>query len=336
MVYLMEGLRGSPMYAHAADISEVHWVMTANDNRVPVVWVKCGPRGGSTATASSAEHPPIVLLHCHGNATDIGMMMGPYYELAEVLGIDVVGVEYSGYGTATGTPSSGNTYADVEAAYDLVESLGVPPSRIVAYGQSVGSGPVARLAASRQLGGAILHSPLLSGIKVVDPQPNKCCRPSCVWHCFDFYPNDRRIQDVSCPVFIMHGQQDDIIPFYHGYQLHKDCPDASRWPAYFPAGAGHNDLVETDIRAYFAELSGFLNGLKSVTESPEQIEMAASPSGNAMVEPMAGPEDGRYEHFRQGTVCMPAGLGRRQQQRTEGASQPDATFGQPPNVVADP
>ena len=28
-------------------------------------------------------------------------------------------------------------------------------------------------------------------LEVVDPKPDVCCRPSCVWSCFDFYPNDR-------------------------------------------------------------------------------------------------------------------------------------------------
>ena len=31
----------------------------------------------------------------------------------------------------------------------------------------------------------------LSLEQVVDPKPDVCCRPSCVWSCFDFYPNDR-------------------------------------------------------------------------------------------------------------------------------------------------
>jgi len=197
--------------------------------------------------------------------------MVPYYQFAKVLGIEVVGVEYSGYGAASGKPSSGNTYADLEAAYDHLTSIGIPPQRIVAYGQSVGSGPVASLAAKRQVGGIVLHSPLLSGIKVVDPQPDSCCRPSCVWHCFDFYPNDRWMKKLSCPVFIMHGQRDDIIPFYHGQRLYKACPKASRWPPYFPARAGHNDLVETDMQMYFGEVSSFLEDMKKIADGMKVV-----------------------------------------------------------------
>lgn len=331
--YEIEGLRQSPLYRRAAESCEVHWVSTRRGTRIPLVWV------------NRTAKPHLVLLHCHGNATDIGMMMGMFHELSRVLGIEVVGVEYTGYGASTGKPSAGHTYADVEAAYDFVVSQGVAPDRIVAYGQSVGSGPVAWLASRRELGGIVLHSPLLSGIKVIDPVPSKCCRPSCVWCCFDFYPNDERVRSVRCPVLIMHGQQDEIIPFYHGYRLYRACPKASRWPAYFPERAGHNNLVETDSRMYFGELSAFLN---SVCNQVEDIGMESPPlvrsrlgsappvltnvaevgSGASSVGPnpfavegnddlllggieaSAGPADGLYEEARKGNVVLPGSVGR--------------------------
>eukprot|EP00440_Ansanella_granifera_P028567 gb/GFBE01031037.1/.p1 GENE.gb/GFBE01031037.1/~~gb/GFBE01031037.1/.p1 ORF type:complete len:433 (+),score=62.79 gb/GFBE01031037.1/:1-1299(+) len=352
MAYLMEGLGGSELYRKAAEASEVRWLTTKNNSQIPMVWLRrekvspprepneTGAEGAQAGASSRESQQPLVLLHGHGNATDIGMMMGPYFELAKVLGVEVAGVEYSGYGAANGKPSSGNTYADLEAAYDFLIAQGVSPKRIVAYGQSVGSGPVSSLASKKQLGGIVLHSPLLSGIKVVDPRPDDCCRPSCVWSCFDFYPNDRRMKTLSCPVFIMHGQRDDIIPFYHGYRLHKACPKQSRWPAYFPARAGHNDLVETDMRAYFGEISSFLHDVKKIAggqkvdppsfEKPQQVQMALKSQPQAeskqsrldlevdeamnaagldfigsAPEPKVGPEDGRYEQLRQGQLRVP-------------------------------
>jgi len=323
----MDGLRASQLYRRAAESSEVWWVTTRRGTRVPLVWMKYrGNKQGSTGAAPSTGQPNLVLLHCHGNATDIGMMMGPYYELAKVLGIDVIGVEYSGYGAASGEPSSSNTNADLEAAYDFVAGHGVPSKRIVAYGQSVGSGPVSSLTGNRELGGIVLHSPLLSGIKVIDPHPNKCCRPSCVWHCFDFYPNYKHIKAVTCPAFIMHGQRDEIIPFYHGKLLHRACPKNSRWPAYFPLRAGHNNLVETDIQMYFGEVKAFLDSLLKIADGLNNQVGTLMPSGKNVLlaarevdsedspprilpggvgdflldapEPKAGPEDGRYEQFR--------------------------------------
>lgn len=333
MHYLMEGLEAAELYRKASEASEMHWLTTRTGNYVPMVWLRREKivTEREVRDESIDPSPPLVLLHCHGNATDIGMMMGPYYELAKVLGIEVCGVEYAGYGAASGRASSGNTYADVEAAYDYLVSKGIEPKRIVAYGQSVGSGPATALASKKPLGGVVLHSPLLSGIKVVDPKPDVCCRPSCVWSCFDFYPNDRRVRHLLCPLFVMHGQRDDIIPFYHGYRLHKACPKQYRWPPYFPPRAGHNDLVETDLRTYFGEVSSFLQDVRHIAEGkkvdppdfekpqqvqmrretePRQVEMAdlsdyfAQGSEN---QPKFGPEDGRYEELRKGNILAQFG-----------------------------
>lgn len=313
--YCMDALRRNPLYQQAADSSEVRWVTTKKNTRVPLVWL---------GKMEAQPIPPLLLLHCHGNATDIGLMMLPYYELAKVLGIEVLGVEYSGYGAATGKPCCANTCADLEAAYDYLISCGVPAERIVAYGQSIGSGPVTALAAKRPLAGIVLHSPLLSGIKVIDPQPESCCRPSCVWHCFDFYPNEKYVRNLTCPVFLMHGQRDDIIPFYHGRRLHEACPKAAHWPAYFPQRAGHNDLAETDMRSYFGQLSAFLQGLRRLADGqsmdgsakPDQAVMGAeSVPAQGQSAAMAGPDDGRYEELRKGNFAVPGGLP--QQRRAE-------------------
>mmetsp|Transcript_9967 Transcript_9967/g.26400 ORF Transcript_9967/g.26400 Transcript_9967/m.26400 type:complete len:345 (-) Transcript_9967:133-1167(-) len=279
-VYRIRSLERNAVYRKALEAAEVRWVDTKRGSRIPVVWVRSRPsaeeqdavaedrsesvgerEGEGERLDGGAKPQPFVLLHCHGNATDLGYMMGPYYHLATTLGIDVVGMEYSGYGSATGSPSEKSTYADVEATYKMITAQGVPPERIVVYGQSVGSGPASCLASKQTVGGLVLHSPLLSGIRVIDPLPDACCRPSCVWSCFDFFPNNRRVRTVKCPVLVMHGRCDEIIPFYHGSSLHQGCLEATRWPPYFPAGAGHNDLVEVDPHRYFGELSTYLRGV---------------------------------------------------------------------------
>lgn len=54
--------------------------------------------------------------------------------------------------------------ADIDAAYKWLRDKGVEPADIVLYGQSVGSGPTAYLAAKEHgLAGVILHSPMASG-----------------------------------------------------------------------------------------------------------------------------------------------------------------------------
>lgn len=344
-----DALGGSEFYRNAASHSSVHFVETAFGERVPVVWVWppsasssrwCAAANGEALSPRRAKSRPLTLLHCHGNATDIGLMLGMYFELARRLDCEVVGVEYTGYGAATGSPSPARAIADAEAAYELLVGVGVPPERIIAYGQSVGSGPALHLAARRRLGGVVLHSPMLSGIKVVDPRPNACCRPSCVYRCFDFFKNYRVVRSAACPVFVVHGLADDIVPPHHGQRLAASAPGCFRWPGFFPAGAGHNDVVEKGSTAYFGVLLAFLRHVREAAEAtaasgpivglvgkPEQQEMAErwngtiawqsdgvdgaappSPDGAVVLvgpagnhaEPMVGPGDGRYAQLRSG------------------------------------
>ena len=97
------------------------------------------------------------ILHCHGNATDLGFMLPSYVDLAENLNVEVFALEYSGYGPPEyhekkikcGTrtvqravvPSFREITSDAESAYwHLVNEQRIKPERIVFYGQSVGSG----------------------------------------------------------------------------------------------------------------------------------------------------------------------------------------------------
>lgn len=313
MVYTLDVLSTYEPYTQAASSSTVHFLRTKRGEKIAAVWVKCSQ--GVPVSAELAQEP-MVLLHCHGNATDAGLMMALYYEMARRFHVEVVGVEYSGYGASSGRPSVSNANADVEAVYNFLIRSGVAPERIVAYGQSVGSGPVLELASKSKLGGVILHSPLLSGIKVIDPEPERCCRPSCVYCCFDFFPNDRRMQSVSCPTFVLHGRRDDVIPFYHGERLAKQAPKEHQWPGYFPDFAGHNDLVEVNCNSYYAEVAQFLNfaaqhrleaeGKAVPASCPAQVEMSElhiPMSATMIAEVAVGPEDGRYEQMRQGNLA---------------------------------
>mmetsp|Transcript_121014 Transcript_121014/g.353615 ORF Transcript_121014/g.353615 Transcript_121014/m.353615 type:complete len:389 (-) Transcript_121014:83-1249(-) len=313
LMYTLSGLREDAFYHQAAEKAEVRFLRTSSGEHIPIVWLPWVGESAPTDSAPSSRKQRFVLLHCHGNATDIGMMMGPFYRLSKQLGIDVVGVEYTGYGMSTGTPSVRSSLQDAEAAYTYLVAAGVPSEQIIVYGQSVGCGPALKLAATHQLGGLILHSPMLSGIKVIDPQPDASCRPSCVWHCFDFYPNQRQMKDVGCPAFIMHGQKDTIIPFYHGHRLVEAVPEAHRWPGYFPVDAGHNDIIELDTGTYFQKMREFLRCIMDRTAQrqgtvarPSQVQMTVSSedesSTQAVSEPIVGPKDGRYQKLRQGNV----------------------------------
>ncbi len=133
--------------------------------------------GAHVATLAYHVPPPRstenvkTIIFSHGNATDIGAMFPLQALLVHNAGCNVVMYDYSGYGESGGCALESSTYTDIEAVYKYcLEHLAAnDPSRIVLYGQSVGSGPCCHLTCKEQLGGMILHSPFMSGMRVLTP-----------------------------------------------------------------------------------------------------------------------------------------------------------------------
>lgn len=179
---------------------------------------------------------------------------------------NVFAYDYTGYGASSGTPSEADTYADICAAYDHLVSNNIcprPSEQIVLYGQSVGSGPSCKLASSknRPIRGMILHSPIMSGIRVLmnNRGPLACC---------DIYPNINRIRKVRAPVLIIHGDRDEEVGFHHGERLYEKIPAEHKHDPCWVKGAGHNDIVEDFPDQYYPKVAQFLRTL----EADEQAE----------------------------------------------------------------
>ncbi|XP_061953321.1 uncharacterized protein LOC133675831 isoform X3 [Populus nigra] len=157
-------------------------------------------RRGTEIVAVYVRYPMATstLLYSHGNAADIGQMYELFMELSIHLRVNLMGYDYSGYGQSSGKPSEHNTYADIEAAYKcLEESYGAKQENIILYGQSVGSGPTVDLAARLpRLRAVVLHSPILSGLRVMYPVKRS------YW--FDIYKNIDKIPLVKCPTLVIH------------------------------------------------------------------------------------------------------------------------------------
>ncbi len=190
------------------------------------------------------------ILYSHGNAEDIGDVR-PILERLERRGFSVFAYDYRGYGTSDGKPSETNTYRDIEASYDyLVKDLKVPADRIIVMGRSVGGGPAVELALHRQTAGLICESCFVSVFRVMTRIRLLC---------FDKFNNIAKIKKLGCPVLIIHGTDDRIIPAWHGRKLFEAAgePRFCLWVE----GAGHNDDI--------AEIAGesYWQKINSLTEA---------------------------------------------------------------------
>ncbi len=170
-------------------------------------------------------------------------------------GMDVVLPEYRGYGRTPGSPSQDAIVQDASDAIDA--ALGATGNtRLVLHGRSLGSGVAAQVAALRELRTAansaeaglpgrrgalvalVLESPFTSiagyawGYGV---PPFIVTNP---------YRTDEVLPSIECPVLILHGRDDEIVPIAHGRALAALHPRATLVELDGSHNSGHSRKSE--------------------------------------------------------------------------------------------
>jgi len=219
--------------------------------------IKIETADGEKISALYLHHPnsEFTILYSHGNAEDIGHLRG-LLKAFQDRGFSVLAYDYRGYGTSEGRPTEKNTYEDIEAAYRyLVGELGVPADRIIALGRSVGGAVAVHLAGREKLAGLIVESSFTSAFVVLTRVP---LVP------FDRFRNIDKIKKVHCPILIIHGTKDMVIPLAHGEKLFEAANEPKL--KFWVEGAGHNDLFWAAGDNYWEIINEFTNMIKSNRE----------------------------------------------------------------------
>jgi uncharacterized protein len=196
-------------------------------------------------------HGPRVVAYFHGNGEDLADSI-PMISVLRSLGVGVLAVEYPGYGIAGGSPSEQGAYAAAESALGWLRTEhGVGADRVILLGQSLGTG-VASEMARRGLGARlVLISPFTSildmGRRMLPFVPAFLVR-----HRFD---TQSKAAAIALPVLIIHGTEDEVVPFAMGERLARAFPRAQ-----FVAipGGRHNDLLTVHAIEVREALSPFL------------------------------------------------------------------------------
>ncbi|KAG8367562.1 hypothetical protein BUALT_Bualt16G0084800 [Buddleja alternifolia] len=228
-------------------------------------------KGGNRIVATFWKHPTgrFTILYSHGNAADLGQMQELFIELRAHLRVNIMSYDYSGYGASTGKPSELNTYYDIEAVYNcLKDDYGIKQEDVILYGQSVGSGPTLHLASRcPRLRAIVLHSAILSGIRVLYNVK--------ITFWFDIFKNIDKIRNVSCPVLVIHGTNDDIVDLSHGKRLWELAKE--KYDPLWVQGGGHCNL-ET-FPEYIKHLRKFVNAMEKLSFSKRGKAGSASAPG---------------------------------------------------------
>jgi len=185
----------------------------------------------------SGEGPRPTVIYFGGNAERVRQRARDRSWVGE-LGWNLVLVSYRGYDDSTGEPSAAALLGDAVAIHDAVAARpDVDPRRIVAWGNSLGSGLAARVARERELAGAILVMPYA---RLSDIAGDVYWWLPVRWLFRHEIDTEADAPAITDPLLVVHGQLDTLIPPGHGQRVIEAWGGPAR--LVLVDGAGHNDL----------------------------------------------------------------------------------------------
>jgi fermentation-respiration switch protein FrsA (DUF1100 family) len=200
-------------------------VLQTSDNERLVGWWK-PPQPGKA-----------IVLYFHGNGGSLWNRRLRARALTET-GRGLLMISYRGYSGSSGNPSEEGLTTDARAAYEWLRHS-YEPSRIIVYGESLGTGVAVRLASERPVAGLVLDAPYTSTADVASLiywyVPVR-------WLMLDQFRSLDAIQQVKVPILVMHGTADRVIPFAFGTQLFEAAPEPKQFLRL--EGEGHSRNLE--------------------------------------------------------------------------------------------
>lgn len=191
------------------------------------------------------KKPKGVVLYLKGNSKSI-KGWGKFAVDFVRLNYDVVMVDYRGFGKSTGRRSQKAIKNDMQFIYDKIHKI-VEEKYIILYGRSMGSGFATKLASTNSPRMLILDAPYYS-LKHLANRYLPFMPLSIIMR----YPvpTYKWIKYVHCPIHIIHGTNDKLIPFKSSIKLANINPDKTRlWSV---VGGGHKNL--NTFRSYHEKL----------------------------------------------------------------------------------
>ncbi|MCB1782963.1 MAG: alpha/beta hydrolase [Alphaproteobacteria bacterium] len=210
------------------------------------------PYGLQTVTVSTSDGvlltswymPPTskdkpVLLYFHGNggkASDRYQKIQTYTKA----GYGVLLAEYRGFGGNAGHITEQGLYLDGRAwMHWLMDGKNIPASKIVLYGESLGSGVAVQLATEFSVSGLVLEVPYLS---MLDMAKHSYPYVPVNLMLKDRFMNSEKIANINMPLLVMHGGEDEIIPLAQAEALYALAKEPKTFVG-FPKGH-HTDLYQ--------------------------------------------------------------------------------------------
>ena len=178
------------------------------------------------------------ILFLHGNA---GSLQNRIHKINhfENMNINFLIIAWRGFSGNKGSPSEKGLYEDAKSAVRWLKQKGLMEKDIIIYGESLGTGIAVEIAQNSNFAGVILESPFTS---MIDAAKNKYPIFPIRFLLKDKYESNKKIKNVKSPLLIMHGEVDQIVPFWMGEKIYNIANE----PKYSYFTKYDNHMMEYD------------------------------------------------------------------------------------------
>ena len=192
------------------------------------------------------------IVYFHGNA---GTLENRIHKLNHFKDMDVnfLIIAWRGFSGNKGKPSEVGLYTDANSAILWLKSLGLTEKDIILYGESLGTGVATEMAQTNNFAGLVLETPFTS---MVDAAKNFYPYVPVSLLLKDKYDNQKKIKNINIPVLVMHGEVDQIVPFWMGKKIYE----IANQPKYSHFTKLDDHMMEYDEKLLFA-LKAFIKSL---------------------------------------------------------------------------
>lgn len=212
----------------------------------------------------AGDRPLPTILYFYGNGECAKSALEDPFDLFRSMGVNVMLVDYHGYGMSGGEPSEAGCYAAAALAYNYVLTRkDVDSQRLIPAGWSLGGAVAIDLASRRPAAGVIALSSFTSMTALSKRNFPFLPAKLLLRHRFE---SKAKIAALDCPILLGHGANDPMIPPSMTVELGRAAlaartgahSAAVHW--FFVEGAEHNDLyllgkdiIDREVRAFLSQ-----------------------------------------------------------------------------------
>lgn len=208
-----------------------------------------------------------------------------FVELQKKVPVNILMVDYRGFGRSSGTPTFNGLVSDAEAMYNFLrKEKGLKVDDISIFGASLGGGVAIQLAKRKEVNALVIQSSFTS-IEDVAGDIMSSVLPDVLIDAVTplvvtKFNSQETIKEVKAKqLLIIHGTNDKVIPYKHGVSLFREAKKANLKPIFIKLkGAEHTnctDFYDDDCIKLFRRLFGVSGNTINKVENNRVLAKAA-------------------------------------------------------------